>query len=136
MDAKKAVQMALLHDQEEGFSGDILNPFKHFNEKVAAAIREVNNETIEMMFEDLPAALKKDFISLWKEEQTRQSIESQIVKIADGLSLISKCFEEMEAGNSYFEEIYKRELKNLKQLDYSWWQRIRSQVLSGAEKEV
>jgi len=136
VDTKKAIQMALLHDQEEGFSGDILNPFKHFNEKVAAAIREVNNETIEMMFEDLPDRLKKDFINLWNEEQRRKSLESQIVKVADGLSLISKCFEEMEAGNSYFEEIYKRELKNLKQLDYPWWQKIRNSVLSGAEKEV
>jgi len=136
VDTKKAVQMALLHDQEEGFSGDILNPFKHFNEKVASAIREVNKETIEMMFEELPADLKKDFINLWNEEQERKSIESELVKVADSLQLITKCFEEMEAGNSYFEEIYKRELTNLNNLDFAWWQRIRPQVLAGAAKEV
>lgn len=136
VDTKKALQMALIHDQEEGFSGDILNPFKHFNEKVAGAIREVNNETIEMMFEDLPDDLKSDLIGLWHEEQSRNSIESQVVKVADGLSLITKCFEEMEAGNSYFEEIYKRELRNLKNFEFSWWQKIKPQILSGAEKEV
>lgn len=128
--------MALIHDAEEGFSGDILNPFKHFNEKVAGAIREVNEETIEMMFEGLDPKTVSEFIDLWHEEQKRATIESQVVKVADSLSLISKCFEEIEAGNGYFSEIYKKELRNLKSLDYKWWQKIQSQVLSGAEKEV
>jgi len=136
VDAGKALQMALIHDQEEGFSGDILNPFKHFNQKVYNAIKEVNKETITMMFESLPEKMARDFVSLWYAETERDSIESQVVKVADYLSLIAKCYEEMETGNSYFTGIYKKELKNLKTLDYSWWKKIRDQVLSGAEKQV
>ncbi|MEX0616804.1 MAG: YfbR-like 5'-deoxynucleotidase [Candidatus Woykebacteria bacterium] len=136
VDTKKALQMALIHDQEEGFSGDILNPFKHFNQKVYNAIKEVNKETIGMMFEDLPEKTAEDFVALWREETERASIESQIVKIADILSLISKCYEEIEAGNNYFSQIYKKELKNLKTLEYSWWKKIRDQVLSGAVKQA
>jgi putative hydrolase of HD superfamily len=136
IDQEKAVAMALIHDVEEGFSGDILNPFKHFNEKVASAIREVNEETIGMMFEDLPEKTSQHFIELWYEEQKRQSIESQIVKVADSLSLISKCYEEIEAGNNFFQEIYKIQLRALKNLDYSWWKPIQKEILSGAEKEV
>ena len=136
VDTNKAIQMALIHDQEEGFSGDILNPFKHFNEKVYKAIKEVNKETIGMMFENLPDPMARDFISLWHEETERGSIESQIVKVADTLSLISKCYEEMETGNRYFTEIYKKELRNLKTLDYSWWKKISPAVLSGVEKQV
>ncbi len=136
VDTKKALQMALVHDQEEGFSGDILNPFKHFNPKVESAIKEVNRETINMMFENLPENMSKDFVNLWYEETERDSIESQVVKVADTLSLISKCFEEMEAGNNYFSEIYKKELKNLKNLSHPWWKKIRADVLAGAVKQV
>lgn len=133
IDTKKAIAMALIHDSEEGFSGDILNPFKHFNDKIAAAIREVNKETIHLMFEDLPKNISNNFIDLWQEEQKRQSIESQVVKVADSLSLISKCYEEIEVGNHFFHEIYKKELKNLKSLDYPWWKKIKSQILDKSE---
>jgi putative hydrolase of HD superfamily len=136
VDTKKAIQMALIHDQEEGFSGDILNPFKHYNEKVASAIKEVNKETINMMFENLPEKMSKDFVSIWHEESAKDSVEAQIVKVADTLSLVSKCFEEMEAGNNYFADIYKKELKNLKNLSHPWWKKIKEQVLSGAVKQV
>lgn len=136
VDTKKALQIALIHDQEEGFSGDILNPFKHFNPKVESAIKEVNKETINMMFENLPENMGKDFVNLWREETERDSIEAQVVKVADTLSLIAKCFEEMEAGNNYFAEIYKKELKNLKNLEFSWWKKIGGLVLSGAVKQV
>ena len=136
IDTEKAVQMALIHDQEEGFSGDILNPFKHYNKKVSDAIKEVNKETINMVFEDLPAKMSKDFVNLWHEESERNSIESQVVKVADILSLVSKCFEEMEAGNNYFSEIYKKEIKNLGSLNYPWWKKIRNNVLSGSVKQI
>ena len=136
VNAEKAVNMALIHDFEEGFSGDILNPFKHYNEKVARAIAKVNEETIQLMFEELPARFSKEFIYLWHEEQARKTIESQVVKVADSLSLISKCFEEIESGNTYFQEIYKKELRVLKNLNYSWWPKIRDEVLTGAEKEI
>ena len=135
VDTKKAIQMALIHDQEEGFSGDILNPFKHYNKKVSEAIKEVNKETINMMFETLPEKMGRDFVNLWHEEAERDSIESQVVKVADTLSLISKCYEEMETGNNYFSGIYKKEIKNLKTLSHHWWKKIRDQVLSGAVKQ-
>ncbi len=136
IDSKKTIAMALIHDSEEGFSGDILNPFKHFNKKIADAIHEVNKETIHLMFEDLPKDISGNFIGLWQEEQKRESIESQVVKVADSLSLISKCYEEIEVGNHFFHEIYKRELKNLKNLDYSWWKKIKSQILNKAETVI
>ena len=130
VDSSKAVQMALIHDAEEGFSGDILNPFKHYNQKVFQAIREVNREMITEMFTDLPEDLTKEIVDLWKEENASTSLEAQVVKIADKLSLLSKCHEEISAGNNYFKEIYTREIKELKTLSWPWWVKIRAKVLS------
>lgn len=129
VDSTKVMQMSLIHDSEEGLTGDILNPFKHHNDKVFQAIREVNKEMIKEVFSDLPANLAKDLEELWKEENAHTSLEAQVVKISDRLSLLSKCFEEIEAGNDYFKEIYTRELKELKKLDWDWWAKIRGQVL-------
>ncbi len=136
VDTQKAISMALIHDSEEGFSGDILNPFKHFNDKIAAAIREVNEETVGLMFEELPKELSAELIDLWHEEQKRDSLESQVVKLADGLSLISKCFEEIEAGNSTFHEIYRKQFKEINSITYPWFAKIKSDILAGFSQQI
>ena len=136
VDTKKALSIALIHDAEEAFSGDILNPFKHFNEKVYQAIRDVNRRMVGEMFTDLPTDLKKELVSLWNTENKSKSIEAQVVKAADKLQLLSKCFEEIQAGNNYFEEIYKDQLSSLKKLPLPWWKKIRDEILSGAAKQV
>ncbi len=130
VDSTKVMQMALIHDSEEGLTGDILNPFKHHNDKVFSAIREVNKEMIKEVFSDLPKDLATDLEDLWKEENAQTSLESQVVKISDRLSLLSKCNEEIEAGNDYFKDIYSRELKELKKLDWVWWVKVRKEVLN------
>ncbi len=53
VDAEKVITMALVHDMEEMYSGDILSPFKHYSEKVRAAIREVNQEVVKEAFADI-----------------------------------------------------------------------------------
>lgn len=129
IDAEKTISMALLHDMEEMYSGDILSPFKHHSDKVRDAIREVNRELIQTAFEDLPESLARHYVALWNEENMQESIEARVVKIADRLSLIAKCLEEIRAGNEFFKPIYERELKKLKDTPHSWWKEIRDHVL-------
>lgn len=126
---EKALQMALVHDMEEIFSGDIVTPFKHYSSEVAAAIRKVNKELIEEVFSGLPDTLASHFISLWNEEGQGETIEAQAVKVADKLSLIAKCAEELKVGNEFFKEIYDRQLNLLRQYDKPWWQKIKDQIL-------
>ncbi len=110
---EKTLTMALIHDNEEMFSGDILSPFKHHSPEVKNAIKSVNQELIKEVFSELPAELQERYVSLWNEEGRQESIEAQVVKISDRISLISKCAEEIRAGNGFFKE---------------WWQKIQKHI--------
>ena len=129
VDKQKALEMALVHDMEEMFSGDIVTPFKHYSAEVEAAIRKVNKEMIGEVFVGLPKELASHFIALWNEEGAGETMEAQVVKVADKLSLLSKCAEEVRVGNEFFQEIYDQGLKFLEQYDKPWWQKIKPQIL-------
>lgn len=129
VDREKVISMALVHDAEERFSGDILSPFKHHSKEVSAAIRKVNRALVHEVFDGLPKELKEYHIALWNEESEQKTIEAQIVKAADRLSLLAKCKEEMRAGNEFFRTIYEREYENLKKDAKPWWVLIKDEVL-------
>jgi putative hydrolases of HD superfamily len=129
VDREKAISMALIHDTEEMFSGDILTPFKHYSLEVKDAIQKVNEQVVPQVFENLPEAMREKYITLWNEESKGKSIEAQMVKVADRLSLLAKCTEEVKVGNDFFKPIYNMQLTLLKELDASWWQKIKKEVL-------
>ena len=126
---ERAVAMALIHDTEEMFSGDILNPFKHYSNELKETIQKVNREVVPLVFENLPESMQEKYIALWNEESRGESMESQVVKVADRLSLLSKCAEEVKVGNGFFTHIYESHLKQLTEYNASWWQKIKEQVL-------
>ncbi len=130
IDSEKAVMMALVHDMEEMFSGDILGPFKHHSPEVTLAIRKVNERLIGEVFAGLPDKLASHFVSLWSEEGEQQSIEANVVKLADRLSLIAKCSEEMYFNNTSSTQIYTKELASLKKYNKPWWKKIKNEVLA------
>lgn len=126
---EKALQMALVHDMEEIYSGDIVTPFKYYSPEVTEAIKKVNQELIGDVFHDLPEDTAFHFISLWNEEGKGETIEAQVVKVADKLSLVSKCEEEVQVGNEHFKGIYDTGLKFLDEYDKPWWQKIKKEIL-------
>ncbi|OGF86692.1 hypothetical protein A3B19_00410 [Candidatus Giovannonibacteria bacterium RIFCSPLOWO2_01_FULL_46_32] len=129
VDYEKAITMALIHDMEERFSGDILSPFKHHSKEVNEAIRKVNQGLIAEVFNELPENIKNHYISLWNEEGEQKSTEAQVVKTADRMSLLAKCREEIAAGNEFFKEIYDKEYKKVAENQADWWQKIKSGVI-------
>ena len=129
VDKQKALEMALVHDMEEMFSGDIVTPMKHHSPELAAAIQKVNKELIGDVFAGLPQEMASHYVALWNEEGKGESLEAQVVKVADKFSLISKCAEEVRVGNEFFQEIYDAGLKFLQEYDKPWWQKIKNQVL-------
>ncbi len=130
IDREKVLMMALVHDSEEMFSGDILSPFKHHSPQVKNAIKTVNQELIKEVFEDLPKNIQEKYVTLWNEESRQESIEAQVVKVSDRISLIGKCAEEITAGNDFFKEIYDTELSALKDDTKEWWQKIKTHVFA------
>ena len=126
---ERAISMALVHDTEEMFSGDILSPFKHYSSEVKESIQKVNTKVVPQVFEDLTKEMQEKYVGLWNEDARGESIEAQLVKVADRLSLLSKCAEEVKVGNTFFESIYATQLKTLKEYDVAWWKEIRDQVL-------
>ena len=129
VDREKAISMALIHDMEEMFSGDILSPFKHYSPEVRASIQKVNKEAMPQVFENLPKHMQEKYIALWNEDSEGKSVEAQTIKAADHLSLLSKCVEEVKVGNQFFEKIYQEHLQFLLGYEPSWWQSIKNQVL-------
>ena len=73
--------------------------------------------------------MKAKYISLWNEDSKGESMEAKVVKVADRLSLLSKCAEEVKVGNGFFENIYETQFQLLRDLDASWWKKIKDQVL-------
>jgi len=126
---EKALTMALVHDMEEIYSGDIVTPFKYYSPEVTEAIKKVNQELIGNVFDDLPEDTASHFISLWNEEGKGETIEAQVVKVADKLSLVSKCAEEVQVGNEHFQSIYDSGLKFLNEYDKPWWQDMKNKIL-------
>jgi len=129
VDKEKALTMALMHDIEESFSGDIIGPFKHRSKEVNEAIKKVNKEVIKEVFDTIPSSLSDHYVGLWNEEGEGKTIEAQIVKKADKLALIAKCKEEIKAGNGFFKKTYERELELLSEDDHDWWKKIKEQFL-------
>ena len=129
VDRARAIEMALVHDVEEQLSGDILGPFKHYSPEVREAITKVNKEVIPHVFEGLPKDLRNYYITLWTEDNVGETLEAQIVKMADKISLVSKCEEEIKVGNDFFEDILSGQIESLKEDEKDWWLKIRSQVL-------
>ena len=125
---EKALMMALVHDGEEIYSGDILSPFKRHSSEVKNAIKKVNQELIQEVFADLPKNIAERYIALWNEEGRQESIEAQVVKIADRISLIGKCAEEVRAGNNFFKKIYDNELAALTDDTKDWWRKIKKHI--------
>jgi 5'-deoxynucleotidase YfbR-like HD superfamily hydrolase len=88
---------ALLHDMEETITGDIMTPVKYANPEITAAIKKYEKEC---------AAEVSTIFGSWSyyywENSKDDSIEGQIIKIADKASVVYKYRQEIALGNTSF----------------------------------
>ena len=89
VDTGKLVKMALVHDLSESRSVDVHYVSRQFAERFEEpAITETLKDT----------ALSQEFLSLWQENEHRQSLEAKIVKDADNLDVDFELREQAARG--------------------------------------
>ncbi len=108
IDMELLLKKALLHDIEETLSGDIVRTFKI---KMKKAYQKMSLLSASYVLEKLPKNLKNSYLSIWKDKSIR--IETLIVDIADELTGIIYCSEQLKMSNKFFEQILEGYCKNL-----------------------
>lgn len=88
----------LVHDVEESLTGDIIRDTKYDNPEILLAIKQVESVKAELIFKELRIP-GRTFHQIWKSAKDA-SIEGQIVKLADFLSVTMYCYREQSTGNS------------------------------------
>lgn len=131
---QEVLEKALIHDIEEMFSGDIIQPFKYSDSTLKSLIDKLNIKSVEKAFEGLPPSLAAHFKKLWKDYHAEVTIEDKIVKISDRLSLIAYCLEQIRLGNRFMIEILANGMKILSRYKFSWLEPIMGDIKKEIEE--
>lgn len=102
------VMKALVHDLDEGVSGDIIRIFR---QKLKGQFEQLNYESMKYILQDLPTTIKMPYLTQWKDKFN--ALEGFIVSVADDISGLVYCKEQLELGNKSFKSIYNSYLKGV-----------------------
>jgi putative hydrolase of HD superfamily len=95
LDTGKIAKMCILHDITESRTGEVDYISRQYVErKEELAINDILDDT----------SVKEEFLALWHEYETRESLESKIVKDADNLDVDFELAEQENTGNKLREE--------------------------------
>lgn len=112
VDIALVLNKALFHDMEESMSGDIIHAFKHYK-GLNEEIEKANDQLIKQVFKGLPSS--NYYVKTWKTAKDK-SIEGQIIAVADQLSVLSLCLEELRMGNGYVKALVDNTLADLQDI--------------------
>ena len=96
----KVIDMALMHDEAEAFSGDIVRPFKKISPVLERKVEGAAFEMLRKEYSNIPGG--EYFLNLCEEFQRKKSIEAQIVDVADNIAGFAESQEEIKLGNQLF----------------------------------
>ncbi len=100
LDKGKAVSRALIHDVEEHFTGDVIRPVKHGSEAMAKEMEKAGEASTEKFFDALThdKATSEYLVRQWRRAKDN-SMEGNVVRFADFLSVIAYLNQEVRSGN-------------------------------------
>jgi len=116
---KKLYQITSSHDYGEIFIGDIKTPVKHASPELRSLIQKVEEAMVYNFIEEqIPQEFKAIFHDQLREGKD-DSVEGQILEVADKMDQVYEAFAELQRGNmeKEFVTMYRNALIKIKKID-------------------
>ena len=98
---EKVLEKSLFHDIGEATTGDVVRSVKHSNKNLLALLDSAEEQSVMNSEKNIGIP---GLTAVWKHAKDK-SIEGQIVRLADFLSVVSYCQQELELGNKKIMEV-------------------------------
>lgn len=120
VDWRSLYEKALNHDYTELFIGDIKTPVKYADPALRDKLAKVEEKMAKNFIETvIPEEFQAAYVNRMKEGKD-ESLEGQILSVADKIDLLYESFGEIQKGNpeSVFDEIYEESLNTIIQFKH------------------
>ncbi|TDM50658.1 HD domain-containing protein [Macrococcoides goetzii] len=117
---KNVYEKALNHDYPEIFTGDIKTPVKYASKELKQLFSDVEEQMIARFIDsEFPESYRAIYRERLKEGKD-ETIEGQILSVADKIDLLYESFGEIQKRNPepLFFEIYEKSLRTIIQFDH------------------
>jgi 5'-deoxynucleotidase YfbR-like HD superfamily hydrolase len=105
---EKLLIRALVHDMDEAVMVDLPRPIKYADEE----LRKRWNALCHRVIQELQTALGIPFFAAWLEAKD-ETLEGEILRLADFMSVTAYVIEEIRRGNSFMQEVLKGNIEYL-----------------------
>lgn len=120
VDWRSLYEKALNHDYTELFIGDIKTPVKYADPALRDKLAKVEEKMAKNFIETVvPEEFQEAYVNRMKEGKD-ESLEGQILSVADKIDLLYESFGEIQKGNPepVFDEIYEESLSTIVQFKH------------------
>ncbi|MCR1796215.1 HD domain-containing protein [Staphylococcus warneri] len=120
IDWKSVYEKALNHDFAEVFTGDIKTPVKYASRELKMLFSQVEEEMVENFIKEEIPEQYRDIYRQRLQEGKDDSLEGQVLAVADKIDLLYETFGEIQKRNPepLFFEIYEMSLETIMQFDH------------------
>jgi len=120
IDWKSLYEKALNHDFAEVFTGDIKTPVKYASRELKMLFSQVEEEMVENFIKEEIPEQYRDIYRQRLQEGKDDSLEGQVLAVADKIDLLYETFGEIQKRNPepLFFEIYEMSLETIMQFDH------------------
>lgn len=108
-------EKALNHDYNERFIGDIKTPVKYATPSLRSILADVEQKLSQNFVEnEIPTEFQADYLRRLSEGKD-ETLEGQILSVADKVDLLYESFGEIQKGNpeSVYTDIYRESLRTI-----------------------